>query len=428
MDRETGADHSTESIKMEREVKLETAAIDNEANPLTEPSDTTICQFFMMGRCRFGERCRNIHASLSEDSLPSPEKVKSSPPKGKKPPMKTATDVISRIQWDTMLPTECFTIGYLDRFLGVIEKPFSSFCWEDLASVGHDVLAIPKHRIQYFKYQSLVVWDKTTRTDNIFGSTGSGLTILDIIDQYETLMQTEGAMAQRENDLQEDYELVVENEDTAVDEYSKSMDEDNSKKHRPTHFIAVRIHNEDVTSAVKEIQSLLINSNPEMAEFCIPLAALHLTLCLLHLNTPEEIQKALLVLQELKCEIQRTLPPSLILGFEGVRDFHSRILYVAPTGIPELRKFTHILKHGFQSKDLTVIDPPDSNSFHVTIAKVPRNILRKNPNLVFSKEVCENIRLSYFGAQQIDSLSFCYAGSSRRTDGFYTTLMEFPLY
>jgi hypothetical protein len=43
-------------------------------------------------------------------------------------------------------------VGYMDRFKGVVEEPFSSFCWgEDLASLDWDTLAIPQHRIQYFK-------------------------------------------------------------------------------------------------------------------------------------------------------------------------------------------------------------------------------------------------------------------------------------
>ena len=42
-------------------------------------------------------------------------------------------------------------IGYLDRFLGTVEEAFSTFTWGDLASLSWDTLAIPQHRIQYFK-------------------------------------------------------------------------------------------------------------------------------------------------------------------------------------------------------------------------------------------------------------------------------------
>jgi hypothetical protein len=49
--------------------------------------------------------------------------------------MKTALDVIKRIQWDEMMPPESFTIGYLDRFTGLVEDEFSKFSnWGNLVS------------------------------------------------------------------------------------------------------------------------------------------------------------------------------------------------------------------------------------------------------------------------------------------------------
>ena len=97
--------------------------------------------------------------------------------------MKTAADVISRLQWDKQLPIEKFTVGYVDRFQGVLEQPFTAFCWEDLASVDdYEVLAIPQHRIQYFKYSGLKVWEKATRLDVIFGSTGDHRGILHVME------------------------------------------------------------------------------------------------------------------------------------------------------------------------------------------------------------------------------------------------------
>lgn len=33
-------------------------------------------------------------------------------------------------------------------------------------------MAIPRHRIQYFSYKGRHVWDRESRTDHVFGSTG----------------------------------------------------------------------------------------------------------------------------------------------------------------------------------------------------------------------------------------------------------------
>ncbi|XP_063797722.1 leukocyte receptor cluster member 9 [Pseudophryne corroboree] len=433
---ENTVDTIEEPVEEDNEAAMEEVASCNEQREMSdhigEESEGTICQFFLLGRCRFGDKCRNTHTGLSEQQQLNKDKtgtVKHVPePKGKKPPMKTATDVISRLQWDTNLPKESFTVGYLDRFLGTIEKPFSAFSWEDLASVGVDVLAIPKHRIQYFKYHELVVWDKASRTDNVFGSSGSGLTILDIIHQYETLRQTvrektEDSCEQANSDMlvNEDGEY----EDNNCSNYSKERE---TKKLRPTHFIAVRVSSEEVRHSVKEIQSVLQKHNPAMTEYCTPVPELHLSLCLLHLESSDDMEIAHTVLQEVKNEVQRILPPSVILSFAGLRDFHSRVLYLEPLPIPGLPSFVRTLSQSFRSKGLIVIDPPQSNSFHLTVAKVPRNVASKNTSLLFLPELYNNIQVEHFGAQPVDSLSFCYAGSSRRTDGFYTTLLELPLY
>lgn len=44
--------------------------------------------------------------------------------------MRTADDVISRILWDSSVDPADFIVGHLDRFLGVLERPFSEFSWD----------------------------------------------------------------------------------------------------------------------------------------------------------------------------------------------------------------------------------------------------------------------------------------------------------
>lgn len=111
----------------------------------------------------------------------------------KKLPMKTADDVISRIEWDERLDKRFFRVGYIDRFLGLQEKSFLDFDFQiDLSTISDrhsNVLAIPKHRIQYFKYNNEIIWDKDTRTDLMFGSTGNHQTIYDVIERHENLLE-----------------------------------------------------------------------------------------------------------------------------------------------------------------------------------------------------------------------------------------------
>lgn len=141
-----------------------------------------VCRFFLEGRCRFGARCRQPHPGAP---APSPEVTQ--PEAGsKKPALRTAADVIQRIRWDPRLDPADFSVGYTDRFLGVQEEPFCAFCWDEpLAALGPGVLAVPQHRIRYFRFRGRLVWDRASRTDLIFGSgsvAGRGPTILDALD------------------------------------------------------------------------------------------------------------------------------------------------------------------------------------------------------------------------------------------------------
>jgi hypothetical protein len=108
--------------------------------------------------------------------------------------MKPVEDVISRIEWDNRLDKRYFRVGYIDHFLGLQEKPFNDFDFKiDLTTTITDrhtnILSIPKQRIQYFKYANEIIWDKESRTDLMFGSTGSQQTIYDVIKRHENLTE-----------------------------------------------------------------------------------------------------------------------------------------------------------------------------------------------------------------------------------------------
>ncbi|XP_037836212.1 leukocyte receptor cluster member 9 isoform X2 [Kryptolebias marmoratus] len=164
-----------------------------------------VCHFFLMGKCHFGSRCRLSHSDPpldDSDAVPpdtddkqdegNAEKHKkkkgsgnkASRPKhneerevNKKPRMRTADEVISRILWDPSVDTSEFVVGYVDRFLGVMERPFCDFSWDtNPCDCDYSTeLALPRHRIQYFTHKGHRVWDRHTRTDRVFGSTGQSL-------------------------------------------------------------------------------------------------------------------------------------------------------------------------------------------------------------------------------------------------------------
>lgn len=167
---------------------------------IKQETGPNICQHFLMGRCHFGDRCRLSHSVLDvpqttnseKDDTAVTEKQSKSRKNGKKchadiqhekiekkgskkkPRMRTADEVISRIIWDASVHPDDFIVGHLDRFLGVLERPFSDFSWDTQVCDCDfsEELALPRHRIQYFSYKGQRVWDRDSRTDRVFGSTG----------------------------------------------------------------------------------------------------------------------------------------------------------------------------------------------------------------------------------------------------------------
>lgn len=71
--------------------------------------------------------------------------------------MKVGSKILHDIIYSTKFDAGDFTVGYFDRFLGILEIPAAEFYSSE----------IPKHRIQYFKKGADIVWDRRTRVDLI---------------------------------------------------------------------------------------------------------------------------------------------------------------------------------------------------------------------------------------------------------------------
>jgi uncharacterized protein (UPF0248 family) len=84
--------------------------------------------------------------------------------------MRSAQDVLARLQWDEDFDITQFKVGYLERFEGIKENSASE--WIQNREVTEEEW-IPLHRIKYFKRGEEVVWDREKRIDLIFGSGGS---------------------------------------------------------------------------------------------------------------------------------------------------------------------------------------------------------------------------------------------------------------
>ena len=441
--------------------------------------EATICKYYRQGSCKFGDKCRNLHASVSSkaqqhssvatnketdsvsastasnpstpsklekkmkreknstntgpadmplDSPYSQEEVKSKKAKPKKSPkqvqepeedqstkkvsMRQATDVISRILWDPDLPSEEFKVGYLDRFVGIIEKPFSAFSWEDIASVGASVLAVPKHRIQYFKYRDEIVWDKRCQVDNFFGSRG-GKIIQDIVEKDQKESAAGSAEAMSTPEQEENVTMEIEVED--VPEVSRIM----TDKSRPNHFVCIHITNDEVKEKVQKIQEHITDHTPQLAEGCLVPTALHVTLCMIRLENEQQIEAARRVLEEAKQQFIHVLPRCLYLTFSGVDNFRGRLVYVKVDPSPALERFVFYLLEQFQQAGIRTPGNRDEYTPHMTIVKLSRPLQRELHTSLISPASYVPFHDVHIGRQRIEAIQLCSMTEPKQSDGFY---------
>ena len=96
--------------------------------------------------------------------------------------MRTALEVIRRVEWDSAICADAIVVGYRD-FGEIVEQPLDAFShWGAIELADDDELAIPQHRVVYFKSGDMIVWDKrpiydvngmmSCRLDGVYGSTG----------------------------------------------------------------------------------------------------------------------------------------------------------------------------------------------------------------------------------------------------------------
>uniref|UniRef100_A0A8B9KCT4 C3H1-type domain-containing protein n=1 Tax=Astyanax mexicanus TaxID=7994 RepID=A0A8B9KCT4_ASTMX len=401
-----------------------------------------ICKFFLRGRCHFGERCRLSHRWAP--GSPAPEK---------KPRMRTADDVISRILWDSSVDPTDFVVGHLDRFLGVLERPFADFSWDTQ-------MTIPQHRIMYFSYKGQHVWDRDSRTDRVFGSTGQ--TVLPPFDREDQsqgevwfvhdpednadcaangLKDEESADASLTRRA-EGLSLSPKNKQIAPEEDGKDIcaEEDHEtppvpsvlqeprpgrQPRKPTHFICFRVDSPAALLAFQRVQRKILTHLPQSEEFWVNPSTLHVTLSLLVLQGPAEVQAAAEILRSVVGSIYK--PPITVFFPPKLKHFNGRVLFIPPRPIPDIQSLNTPLQEAYKEKGWLHRHSKCPN-YHVTLAKVEPKAEGEEAEKMFEDVgVIKLAKDINFGKLEVNKLYLCVNGSTKTESGFYQVVCAVPL-
>ncbi|XP_036942164.1 A-kinase anchor protein 7-like isoform X2 [Acanthopagrus latus] len=194
---------------------------------------------------------------------------------------------------------------------------------------------------------------------------------------------------------------------------------------RPNYFVSIPITNTQISSAVIEVQELILQQEPRLAKAMIPVPTLHITLLVTHLANQEQVDLAATVLAQVKPSLAELLGGrDLVLPFSGIGHFRKEVVFVglAPgqhrhtlDSVAELLR-SHFVEQGLLQGDSRGFEP------HLTIMKLSRaSKLRSQGIKRVDPALYSNYTNKFFGDQTVERLDLCSMLKKKQQDGYYHT-------
>eukprot|EP00731_Ephydatia_muelleri_P030433 Em0021g956a len=332
---------------------------------------STICKYYLQGKCKFGDKCLQQHASKHKPQITVVDEGSDKKGTARKEPKSN----------DSLHPT-------------ADENPRSK-------------RRVPM--IQYFKYKNTIVWDKRCQLDDFFGSRGGKL-ISDFVDKTAVnakqveQVEPQESKAVASSQKEEGQAFLDEEEEPEEDDVSSAGAVDN--KDRPNHFVCLHITSMEVKAGR--------GVSPHR---CAPRNLVHASA---ELRARQSHGPG--CLSDARTQFIHILPPCLQLTFRGVDNFRGRLVYVRVEPEPALERFVSYLLEQFQQAGLGTPGNHDQFTPHMTILKLTRPMARKLHTHAISPASYLAYRESPVGQHTVDNLQLCSMTAGKQGDGFYLRL------
>ncbi|XP_023285808.1 A-kinase anchoring protein 7 isoform X1 [Seriola lalandi dorsalis] len=194
---------------------------------------------------------------------------------------------------------------------------------------------------------------------------------------------------------------------------------------RPNYFVSIPITNTDISSAVAEVQEVVLQQEPQLAKAMIPIPILHITLLVTHLANQEQIDLAATTLTQVEPLLAELLGGrNLVLPFSGIGHFRKEVVFVglAPGQHRHtLDNLAELLRSRFEEQGLL---QGDNRGFepHLTIMKLSRaSKLRSQGIKRVDPALYSNYTNKFFGDQTVERVDLCSMLKKKQQDGYYHT-------
>ncbi|XP_028295088.1 A-kinase anchor protein 7 isoform X2 [Gouania willdenowi] len=204
------------------------------------------------------------------------------------------------------------------------------------------------------------------------------------------------------------------------------------KEHqRPNYFVSIPITNNQISTAVTQIQEAVLQQEPRLAKAMIPVPTLHITLLVTHLATQEQIDLAATTLAQVEPAVAELLGGrSLVLPFAGISHFRKEVVFLSLTVGQHRRtldNLAELLRRRFEDQGLL---QGDGRGFepHLTIMKLSRaSKLRSQGIKRVDPALYSNYTNKQFGDETVERLDLCSMLKKKQPGGYYHTEMSLQL-
>ncbi|CAF1103749.1 unnamed protein product, partial [Brachionus calyciflorus] len=224
--------------------------------------------------------------------------------------------------------------------------------------------------------------------DNIFGSTGSGITIRDVITRLENL----------------EFNLPINDE-----EPRNKIGKNQVRDEQPTHFISIPINK--LKSNFDKLNYDLLEFNQEVESFLVPDASMHLTLLTLRAETSEEIEITKNIMNEIISSEEFKKIGPISLKFKGIGEFYQKVLYSKCESdcIDKLKLLKNLIFDKLSMANVNTAGNYYDFVPHLTVFKIKNNM--NNSNMCVNDFVSEFLWDKYesfdFGNEIINEIKLC---------------------